>query len=118
MDLTSSISVSTRHRNLGATCDRIRATETMLNDSIVFCYQQILGRRMPVKPFCALMTHTQRPITKEEVQAELTTKCAAGYGPQVRALLRRYGVGQISALNPGDYEAVLYEAQFIGEKVD
>ena len=32
-----------------------------------------------------------RPITKEEVRAELAAKATAGYGAQVRALLKRYG---------------------------
>ena len=64
------------------------------------------------------MNKISTAITKKKVLAELTAKSAMGYGPQVRALLRRYVVGQSSALNPGDYEAALYVAQFIGEKVD
>ena len=65
-----------------------------------------------------LEKHLQRErglsITKEEVRAELAAKSAAGYGVQVRALLKRYGAAQLSAVNPDDYEDLLLEAQTIG----
>ncbi len=55
-----------------------------------------------------------KPITKEEVRAELAAKSAAGYGVQVRALLKRYGAAQLSAVNPDDYEDLFLETQAIG----
>lgn len=58
-----------------------------------------------------------KPITKEEVRAELAAKSAAGYGVQVRALLKRYGAAQLSAVNPDDYSSLLLEAQAIGTEV-
>ena len=58
-----------------------------------------------------------KPITKEEVRAELAAKSAAGYGVQVRALLKRYGAAQLSAVNPDDYADLLLEAQAIGTEV-
>ena len=58
-----------------------------------------------------------KPITKEEVRAELATKSAAGYGAQVRALLKRYDAAQLSAVNPDDYQSLLLEAQAIGNGV-
>ena len=59
-------------------------------------------------------TPASKPITKEEVRAELAAKSAAGYGVQVRALLKRYGAAQLSAVNPDDYADLLLEAQAIG----
>ena len=58
-----------------------------------------------------------KPITKEEVRAELAAKSAAGYGAQVRALLKQYGAAQLSAVNPDDYSSLLLEAQAIGTGV-
>ena len=55
-----------------------------------------------------------KPITKEKVRAELAAKSAAGYGAQVRTLLKRYGAAQLSAVNPDDYSSLLLEAQAIG----
>lgn len=58
-----------------------------------------------------------KPITKEEVRAELASKTAAGYGAQVRALLKKYGAAQLSAVKPEDYSGLLLEAQAIGNEV-
>lgn len=59
-----------------------------------------------------------KPITKEEVRAELAAKTAAGYGAQVRALLKRFGAAQLSAVEPDNYPALLLQAQAIGSEVD
>ncbi len=58
-----------------------------------------------------------KPITKEEVRAELASKTADGYGTQVRALLKKYGAAQLSAVKPEDYPALLLDAQAIGNEV-
>ena len=55
-----------------------------------------------------------RPITKEEVRAELAAKATAGYGAQVRALLKRYGAAQLSAVKAEDYASLLLAAQAAG----
>ena len=58
-----------------------------------------------------------RPTTKEEVRAELAAKTTAGYGAQVRALLKRYGAAQLSAVKTEDYASLLLAAQTIGNEV-
>ena len=58
-----------------------------------------------------------RSITQEEVRAELAAKATAGYGAQVRALLKRYGAAQLSAVKAEDYESLLLAAQAIGNEV-
>lgn len=57
-----------------------------------------------------------KPITKEEVRAELAAKTATGYGAQVRALLKRFGAAQLSAVEPDNYPALLLQAQAIGNE--
>ena len=57
-----------------------------------------------------------RPITKEEVRAELAAKATAGYGAQVRALLKRYGAAQLSAVKAKDYASLLLAARAIGNE--
>ena len=42
---------------------------------------------------------------------------AAQYGAQVRALLKRYGAAQLSAVKAEDYESLLLAAQAIGNEV-
>ena len=58
-----------------------------------------------------------KPVTKEEVRAELAAKATAGYGAQVRALLKRYGAAQLSAVKTEDYASLLLAAQAIGNEV-
>ena len=58
-----------------------------------------------------------KPITKEEVRAELASRTAAGYGAQVRALLKKYGAVQLSAVKVEDYADLLREARTIGNEV-
>ena len=58
-----------------------------------------------------------KPITKEEVRAELASRTAAGYGAQVRALLKKYGAVQLSAVKAEDYADLLREARGIGNEV-
>lgn len=59
-----------------------------------------------------------KSITKEDVRSELAAKSAAGYGTQVRALLKKHGAVQLSAVDPADYADLLLEAQAIGNEVD
>lgn len=58
-----------------------------------------------------------KPITKEQVRTVLAAKTAAGYGAQVRALLRKYGATQLSAVKPADYSGLILEAQTIENEV-
>lgn len=58
-----------------------------------------------------------KPITKEQVRAELASKTAAGHGAQVRALLKKYGAAQLSAVKPENYPNLLLDAQAIGNEV-
>lgn len=61
---------------------------------------------------------SEKPISKEQVRAELASKTAAGYGVQVRALLKRFGAAQLSAVEPDYYPDLLLQAQAIGNEVD
>ena len=65
-----------------------------------------------------------RPLTADELgatsydQSDIeTAKATAGYGAQVRTLLKRYGAAQLSAVKTEDYESLLLAAQAIGNEV-
>ena len=55
-----------------------------------------------------------KPITKEEVRAVLAQKSTAGFGKEVRALLKALGASQLSDVNPDDYADLLQAASTIG----
>lgn len=97
-----------RMNELSIAVDELRNAAAALN-SVADSLTQLFSGEEPTKEEPA-----PNPITKEEVRAELAAKSAAGYGVQVRALLKRYGAAQLSAVNPDDYADLLLEAQTIG----
>lgn len=97
-----------RTNELSIAIDELRNAAAALN-SVADSLIQVFTGEEPAKEEPA-----PKPITKEKVRAELAAKSAAGYGVQVRALLKRYGAAQLSAVNPDDYPSLLLEAQVIG----
>lgn len=100
-----------RMNELSQAIDELRNAATALN-SAANTLTQLFSDEKPTAEAPA-----PKPITKEKVRAELAAKSAAGYGVQVRALLKRYGAAQLSAVNPDDYADLLLEAQAIGTEV-
>ena len=97
-----------RMNELSIAIDELRKAAAALN-SVADSLTQLFSGEESAKEEPA-----PKPITKEEVRAELAAKSAAGYGVQVRALLKRFGAAQLSAVNPDDYPSLLLEAQAIG----
>lgn len=58
------------------------------------------------------------PITKEAVRAVLAAKSSAGFKSQVKELLGKFGATQLKQVKPEDYEALLAEAEKIGNAED
>lgn len=57
----------------------------------------------------------QKPaLTLEQVRAVLSEKSRAGYTAKVRELLQKYGASKLSQVDPSNYEALLRDAEVIG----
>lgn len=54
-------------------------------------------------------------LSLADVRAVLADKSRAGYTDQVRELLHKYGASKLSAVDPKDYEALLYDAEGLNE---
>ena len=52
-------------------------------------------------------------ITLEQVRALLGKKSIAGYTTQVKELLRKYGADKLSGIDPGQYPALMAEAEVL-----
>ena len=52
----------------------------------------------------------------EDVRKILAAKSAAGFTAQVRELLKRHGAEKLSAVSPADYQAILEEAEGLGNE--
>jgi hypothetical protein len=48
------------------------------------------------------------------VRAVLAEKSRAGHTAEVRELLQKYGADKLSAVDPANYEALLKDAEVIG----
>ena len=57
----------------------------------------------------------QKPVlTLEQVRAMLAEKSRAGHTADVRELLRKYGASKLSQVDPANYEALLRDAEVLG----
>ena len=53
-------------------------------------------------------------LTLEQVRAVLADKSRAGHTAAVRDLLQKYGASKLSQVDPKHYEALLKDAEVIG----
>ncbi len=56
------------------------------------------------------------PITLEQVRAVLAEKSRSGHTAKVRAILEKHGAPKLSEINPGEYRALLEEAEVLGNE--
>lgn len=53
-------------------------------------------------------------LTLEQVRAVLAEKSRAGHTAEIRELLKKYGASKLSQVDPANYEALLRDAEVIG----
>jgi hypothetical protein len=58
----------------------------------------------------------QKKYTLEEVRSVLAKKSQSGHTAEVKALLTKYGVDKLSAIDPSKYEALLKDAEDIKDE--
>lgn len=55
----------------------------------------------------------KKDISLEEVRSVLAEKSQAGKGPEIRALIVKYGADKLTDLEPSCYEALLNEVEVL-----
>jgi hypothetical protein len=58
----------------------------------------------------------KKEYTLEEVRSVLAKKSQSGHTAEVKALLTKYGVDKLSAVDPSKYEALLKDAEDIKDE--
>ncbi len=58
----------------------------------------------------------EKPVTLEAVRAVLADKSRSGLTDQVRALIEKYGASKLSEVNPENYEALMADAEALGNE--
>ena len=53
----------------------------------------------------------KKTVSIEEVRSVLAEKSQAGKGPEIRALIEKYGADKLTDLEPSCYEALLNEVE-------
>jgi len=56
----------------------------------------------------------KKAVTLEEVRGVLAEKSRAGFTAEVRAIIEKYGAERLSEIDPANFEAVLKDAEVIG----
>ena len=54
-------------------------------------------------------------LTLEQVRAVLANKSRQGHTAEIRALLQKYGAAKLSGIDPVHYEALVAEAEVLGD---
>lgn len=100
---------------MAQTIEELRTAAASINAAADWLYQQFSGDYDEAKV-------TEAPAKKkpklelklEDVRAVLAEKSRAGHTAEVRALLKKYGAAKLSEINPANYEALMKDAEVIG----
>lgn len=100
---------------MAQTIEELRTAAASINAAADWLYQQFSGDDDEAKV-------TEAPAKKkpklelklEDVRAVLAEKSRAGHTAEVRALLKKYGDAKLSEINPANYEALMKDAEVIG----
>ena len=100
---------------MAQTIEELRSAAASINAAADWLYQQFSGDDTETQPAEAPVKKKPKPQLKlEDVRAVLAEKSRAGHTAEVRTLLQKYGAAKLSAVAPANYEALLKDAEVIG----
>lgn len=88
----------------------LRTAAATIND-VANTLAEMFSNTAPEEP----VTPKAPKVTFETVRAILADKSRNGFTAQIRALLEKYGASKLSQLDPANYQAVLAEAEVLGD---
>lgn len=100
---------------MAQTIEVLRTAAASINAVADWIYQQFSGdddeaqaTKAPTK------NEPKHELKLEDVRAVLAEKSRAGHTAEVRALLKKYGAAKLSEIAPANYEALMKDAEVIG----
>jgi hypothetical protein len=99
---------------MAQTIEELRSAAASINAAADWLYQQFSGDDAPSKETPVKEEKPKPEIKLEDVRAVLAEKSRAGHTAEVRALLQKYGAAKLSAVDPTNYEALMKDAEVIG----
>lgn len=98
---------------MAMTIEELRNAAAAITDAANYLAQLFSGNDAEEQP--EEKVPVQKPaLTLEQIRAVLSEKSRAGYTANVRELLQKYGVSKLSQVDPSNYEALLRDAEVIG----
>lgn len=105
--------------DMAQTIEDLRNAAAAINEAADWLYQQFSGSDDSDKqqiPKTAAYKEAPKPELKlEDVRSVLAGKSRAGHTAEVRDLLQKYGATKLSAIDPANYEALMKDAEAIGD---
>ncbi len=99
---------------MAQTIEDLRTAAASINAAADWLYQQFSGNDVPAQKAPAKKEKPKPEIKLEDVRAVLAEKSRAGHTAEVRDLLQKYGAAKLSAVDPANYEALMKDAEVIG----
>lgn len=101
--------------DMAQTCEELRNAAAAISDAADWLAKQFSGEadELPVKK-TAPKPEPKPQLTLEQVRAILADKFRADHTAAIRELLLKYGASKLSEIAPANYEALLREAEVLG----
>ena len=100
------------------TIEELRCAADAINGAADWLYQQFSSTdnsdKQQTSKSAATKEEPKPELKLEDVRSVLAGKSRAGHTAEVRDLLQKYGATKLSAINPANYEALMKDAEAIG----
>lgn len=102
--------------DMAMTIEELRGAAAAISDAADWLSKQFGSDadEQPVKE-TAPQPEPKPQLTLEQVRAVLADKSRAGHTAAVRELLLKYGASKLSQIDPANYEALMREAEVLGD---
>lgn len=101
---------------IAMTIEELRSAAAAITDAANYLAQLFSGEEADKQQNSkvAVKKEAKTVLKLEDVRAILSEKSRAGYTADVRELLQKYGASKLSQVDPANYEALLHDAEVIG----
>lgn len=100
------------------TIKELRDAAAAINSAADWLYKQFSGTTeepAPQPEETQAEAEPKKELKLEDVRKVLAERSRAGYTTQIRELLHKYGASKLSAVDPKDYEALLFDVEGLNE---
>ena len=97
-------------KDMAMAIEELRSAAAAINDVADWLTQQFSGNADEPKT----EPKKEPELKLEDVRAVLADMSRKGHTAEIRALLQKYGAAKLSEINPANYEALMKDAEVIG----